>query len=317
MEEHTLVERLAAIGWRGSAAVELGPGDDAAVIRGGILVSTDLMVEDVHFSLDWIAPAEVGFRAAAAALSDMAAMGAVPEALLVSLALPGDDPAVAEDLQRGVRAAGDRVSAPVVGGDVSRSPRGLVLDVVAVGRARAAVVKRSGAEPGHDLWVSGALGGAAAAVAAWSRGASPGPEARGRFTRPPDRTRLGRALAGRELCSAMIDVSDGLVADARRLAGSSRVGIRVLQDRVPVDEAAGGDLNQALEGGEDYELMFTAHPGAKSRLLALGRELSVQLTRIGSVGEGKGVVVEDRQGRRRNPGPGGYDHFAAASGDPR
>ena len=317
MEETRLVERLAAIGWHGSAAVDVGPGDDAALLRGGLVVSTDLMVEDVHFSRDWISPADAGFRAAAAALSDLAAMGAAPEALLVSLALPGDDLTVGEEVQRGVRAAGDRVSAPVVGGDVSRSPRTLVLDVVAVGRAHGTVVKRSGAEPGHDLWVSGVLGGAAAAVAAWSRGASPEPEALRRFTRPPDRTGLGRALAARELCGAMIDVSDGLLADARRLARASEAGLRVLQDRVPVDETAGGDLNQALEGGEDYELMFTAHPGAKSRILALGRELSVQLTRIGSVGEGTGVVVEDPEGRRRIPGPGGYDHFAAPPGAPR
>ena len=90
----------------------------------------------------------------------------------------------------------------------------------------------------------------------------------------------------------------------------------MLEHRVPVDETAGGDLNHALEGGEDYELMFTAHPGAKSDILAFGRELSVQLTRIGGVGEGAGVLLEDAEGRRRVPGRGGFDHFTVSSGDP-
>ena len=152
MDETRLVERLAAIGWKGDASVELGPGDDAAVLIGGLVVSTDMTVEGVHFSFEWIAPAEAGFRAAAAALSDMAAMGAVPEALLVSLALPAEDPALGEELQRGVRAAGDRTAAPIVGGDVSRSPGPVVIDVVAVGRVAHDVVKRGGARPGHDLW---------------------------------------------------------------------------------------------------------------------------------------------------------------------
>ena len=314
MDEADLLERLAAIGWKGSRAVLVGPGDDAAVLRGGLAVSTDLMVEGVHFRFDWVTPTEAGFRAGAAALSDMAAMGAAPEALLVSMALPADDPALGEALQRGVRAAGDRVGAVIVGGDVSRAAGAVVLDVVVVGRARDGVVRRSGAKPGDDLWVSGVVGGAAAAVAAWSQGGKPAPAARARFAAPPDRTGLGRSLAADALSSAMIDVSDGLVLDARRLATASGVAIRIRRDRVPVDPAAGGDLNQALEGGEDYELMFTAHPKGKERILALGRELSVQLTRIGTVGKGADVALEDSEGHQVRPDRGGYDHFAGPSG---
>ncbi len=314
MDEARLVERLAAIGWKGSRAVLLGPGDDAAVLRGGVAVSTDLLVEDVHFRFDWVTPAEAGFRAGAAALSDLAAMGARPEALLVSMALPADDPALGEVLQRGVRAAGDRVGAAIAGGDVSRAAGAVVLDVVAVGRVRDGGVRRSGARPGDDLWVSGAVGGAAAAVAAWLRGSEPAPAARARFAAPPDRTGLGRSLAAQGLASAMIDVSDGLVMDAGRLAAASKVGVRVRCGRVPVDAEAGGDLNHALEGGEDYELMFTAHPKGKARVLALGRELSVQLTRIGTVGKGAGVAVVDRDGLRQQPGRGGHDHFSTPSG---
>ena len=308
MDENELVRRLVFIGWRGSRAVRLGPGDDAAFLRGGLVLSTDLAVEGVHFRFDWISPEEAGFRAGAAALSDLAAMGAVPEALLVSMAVPGD-PSVAEALQRGVRGAGDRVGVAIIGGDVSRSPGPVVVDVVAVGRART-VVTRGGAEVGQGVWVTGSLGGAAAAVTAWSAGAEPDPRARERFVAPPDRVPLGVSLAAAGLARAMIDVSDGLVADARRVADASGVMIRIGTGVVPVDAGA-GDLNLALEGGEDYELMFTAPAGAGSRIRALGQEMAVALTRIGRVEEGTGVVLEDPRGRRSAPGRGGYDHFAA------
>ena len=308
MDENELVRRLVSIGWRGSRAVRLGPGDDAAFLRGGLVLSTDLAIEGVHFRFDWISPEEAGFRAGAAALSDLAAMGSVPEALLVSLAVHGD-PSVAEALQRGVRGAGDRVGVAIIGGDVSRSPGPAVVDVVAVGRART-VVTRGGAEVGQGVWVSGSLGGAAAAVTAWSAGAEPDPRARERFVAPPDRVPLGAALAATGLASAMIDVSDGLVADTRRVADASGVMIRIGTGDIPVDAGA-GDLNLALEGGEDYELMFTAPAGAGPRIQALGQEMAVALTRIGRVEKGRGVVLEDHRGRPRAPGRGGYDHFAA------
>ena len=307
MDEQELVRRLVSIGWRGSRAVRLGPGDDAAFLRGGLVLSTDMAVQGVHFRLDWVSPGEAGFRAGAAALSDLAAMGAKPEALLVSLAVSGD-PSLAVELQRGVRNAGDRVGVAIIGGDVSRSPGPALVDVVAVGRART-VVTRGGAEVGEGLWVSGSLGGAAAAVTAWSAREEPDPRDRRRFVAPPDRVPLGAALAAAGLARAMIDISDGLVADARRVAEASGVMIRIDTGAVPVDAGA-GDLNLALEGGEDYELMFTAPSGAGPRIRALGQEMAVALTRIGSVDQGKGVVLADRRGRHRAPGRGGYDHFA-------
>lgn len=310
MNEDELVRQLAAIGWKGSRAVLLGPGDDAAVLRGGLAVSTDLAVEGVHFRFDWISADEAGFRAGAAALSDLAAMGAQPLALLVSLAVSGDGgQAVALDLQRGVRRAGDRVGVAIIGGDVSRSPGPAVLDVVVIGKA-SGILSRGGAEPGQHLWVSGSLGAAAAAVGAWSAGVLPTDAARRRFAVPPDRIPLGRALARAAIATSMIDISDGLVLDAGRIAASSGARVCIRPHRVPVDPGAGGDLNLALEGGEDYELMFTANPGAEPGILALGRELSMSLTRIGMVEAGAGVVLEDERGRRTAPGDGGFDHFA-------
>ena len=308
--ERELVERLAAIGWKGSRAVLLGPGDDAAVLRGGFTISTDIAVEGVHFRFEWVSAEEAGFRAGAAALSDLAAMGAVPLALLVSMAVPGDgDHSVAHDLQRGVRRSGDRVGVAIIGGDVSRSPGPVVLDVVVVGKA-VGFVSRGGAEPDHHLWVSGSLGGAGAAVSAWSVGKSPDPAARIRFAAPPNRIPLGRALAGRGIARSMIDLSDGLIPDAGRIAAMSGARICIQTHRVPADPCTCGDLNLALVGGEDYELMFTANPGMESRILALGEELSVPLIRIGMVEAGTGVVLEDERGRRTHAGDAGFDHFA-------
>jgi len=315
MTERELVERLAAIGWKGSRAVLLGPGDDAAVLRGGFTISTDIAVEGVHFRFDWVSAEEAGFRAGAAALSDLAAMGAAPLALLVSMAVPGDaDHAIALDLQRGVRRAGDRVEVAIIGGDVSRSPGPVVLDVVVVGKA-ARYVSRVGAEPAQQLWVSGSLGGARAAIRAWSAGKSPDPAARSRFAAPPNRIPLGSALAGLGIARSMIDLSDGLILDAGRIAAVSGTGICIRPHRVPVDPCTGGDLNLALVGGEDYELMFTASPGTEPRILALGQELSVPLTRIGMVEAGSGVVLEDERGRRTDAGDAGFDHFAPPSQD--
>lgn len=352
MNEDQLVGRLVQAGWRGSRDVTLGPGDDAAVLRGGLVASTDMMVEGVHFRFDWISAREAGFRAGAAALSDMAAMGARPVALLVSMALPGD-PAVGVEMQRGARRAGDRVGVAVAGGDVSRTSGPAVVDVTALGRARQ-VVPRSGAVPGHELWVSGALGGAAAAVAVWSIGAEPLASARERFVAPPNRVPLGRTLAREGLARSMIDISDGLLADARRIAAASGVRVVVREEAVPVDpvvsiasSSAGSssaasssaasssaaslsaaspsavrqgdvdaalrqeDLNPALIGGEDYELMFTAEAGSADRIRALGQELSLRITRVGTVEPGAGVALDRVNGRREFDGPGGWDHFAA------
>ena len=307
--EAELVERLVRIGWKGSRAVHLGPGDDAAFLRGGIVISADMAVEGVHFRLDWIDAEAAGFRAAAAALSDMAAMGAKPEALLVSLAVPTASPEIAESVQRGVASAANRVEVAIVGGDLSRTSGPVVVDVVAVGRAHA-VVARSGARPGHAIWVTGALGGAAAAVAAWSDGHPPHPAALDRFASPPNRVPVALALARSGLARSMIDISDGLVVDAGRVAKASRATLALRRDLVPVHPGAEGGLKMALQGGEDYELMFTALPGAESEILEIGEEAQVPLTRIGSVREGEGVVVEDALGVRMELGRGGFDHFA-------
>ncbi|HEX2188489.1 MAG TPA: AIR synthase related protein [Longimicrobiaceae bacterium] len=189
--EFALIRRFVPRGQPARADVLVGPGDDCAVVAGGIALSTDMSVEGVHFRRDWLSPREIGWRAAAAALSDLAAVAARPIGVLVSLALPaGDagDPAV--ELMAGVREAAEAVGGAVLGGDVARTTGPLVVDVTVVGEARNPVL-RSGARRGDEVWVTGALGGAAAAVRAWLAGGEPDGEASA--SRAPGRACARRA----------------------------------------------------------------------------------------------------------------------------
>jgi thiamine-monophosphate kinase len=295
--------------------VAVGPGDDAAVVGDGWVLSTDLSVEGVHFRREWITDEEIGFRAATAALSDLAAMAAEPVGLLVSMAyLPGG--AVdAEAVQRGVQAAAAAVGASILGGDVSRSPGPLVLDVTVVGWT-AAPVLRSGANPGDALWVTGCLGRSAAAVSLWRAGGTPAPRLRSAFARPTARVAVARALAGSGVPTAMVDLSDGLAGDAGHLAAAGGVRVIVETARLPVDapdEATPGSptpLDAALHGGEDYELLFTAAPGAVEAWLQAA-EPGVALTRIGHVEAGEGVWAATADGSLA-PLSGGFDHLGAS-----
>lgn len=280
--------------------VRVGPGDDAAVVAAdGVVLTVDMAVEDVHFRRGWIDDPEVGYRSAAAAISDLAAMAARPIGLLASLALgPGHEEGAGEAVMRGVRAAAGDVGAVLLGGDLSRSPGPLVLDIVAIGEA-ASPVLRSGAAPGDEVWVTGELGAAASAVEAWLRGEEPEPAARAAFARP--RPRIGEAswLAERGLCSALVDLSDGIAGDAGHLAAASGVRVVVEATRLPVAAVAAGPdgIRLAASGGEDYELCFTARPSRVGAVAAeFERRFDLPLTRVGRVEAGSGAVVVDGRG---------------------
>lgn len=296
------------------AEVRVGPGDDAAVLDGGWVVSCDLSVEEVHFRRDWISDEEIGGRAAAAALSDLAAMAAGPVGLLVSLAAPRDGSVDVVAVDRGVRAAAGRFGAAVIGGDLSRSPGPLFIDVVALGRS-AWPVLRDGAEPGDDVWVTGQLGASAAAVRIWRGGGTPAPELRAAFAAPTPRIVEARRLVEHEVVDAMIDVSDGLVGDLAHVAAASGVRITIELERVPVAPAAvaalGDDaaLDVALHGGEDYELAFVTDPGVVDPAWFADR-FGMSLTRVGRVSEGEGVWLEAASGASRRAAEGGFDHWA-------
>jgi thiamine-monophosphate kinase len=261
-----------------------GIGDDCAVLGDGWCASTDATVEGVHFRRGWLAPEEVGWRAAMAALSDLAAMGASAEAVLVALVAPGAEPAMAlTAVMTGVGAAAAEVGARVVGGDLTAGPA-LMITTTVLGKTEHPVFRR-GARVGDDLCVTGALGGARAAWVAWDRGSTPTSEARAAFARPLARIGAGQWLAANG-AKAMIDVSDGLAGDAGQLAAASRVGLEIEVDRVPVHPGVTADdpTLEATLGGEDYELLVALPAGTADRLgPGLLAATGVPLTRIGRV----------------------------------
>jgi len=305
--EFDLIRRLLAGEGELPAEVLVGPGDDATVLEGGWVLSTDLSVEDVHFRRDWITDVEIGHRAAAAALSDLAAMAARPVGVLVSLAIPPEGGADAQAVHAGILEVARDVGAVVLGGDLSRSPGPLVVDVVVVGRVGEAAL-RAGAAAGDEVWVTGTLGASAAAVRLWASGRQPGPELRRAFAHPVPRIREAQDLVERGVVRALVDLSDGLAGDAGHLAAASGVKVVLEAARIPVAEAARstlGDaaLEAALHGGEDYELCFAAPAGGVK-----GDELSIPLTRVGRVEAGAGVWLKQKDDEARPLTRGGYSH---------
>ncbi len=291
-----------------------GVGDDAAVLDvppgERLVVSTDASVEDVHFRRAWLAPEEVGWRAATSALSDLAAMAARPLAVLVALAVPASWrdalPALGDGIGAAVRAAG----AVIVGGDLTGA-RELAITVTVLGAA-ARPVGRGGARPGDDLYVTGRLGGPLRALRALERGDVPAAADRARFARPDARIAAGRWLAEHG-ARALVDVSDGLAADLAHVAAASRVRCVVDPSRLPRVE--GASAADALAGGEEYELACAAP--ADLDVAACARETGVPLTRVGLVeaaGPGRAPAVQVRGAAGDGPSalvdlPPGHDHF--------
>lgn len=280
--------------------VRVGPGDDCAVVAGdGIALTVDMTVEDVHFRRGWLPASDLGYHATAAALSDLAAVAARPIGVLASLALgPGDESDFGPGLMEGVTRAARDTGAVVLGGDLTRSPGRIVLDITAVGEAREPVL-RSGAHPGDEVWVTGTLGAAAAAVDAWLADRTPAPAARDAYARPVPRVREALWLRVRGVPTAMVDLSDGIAGDAGHIAAASGVRVVIRAADLPVAEAARGDdgVRLAAAGGEDYELCFTASPRSVGPLQDEFQDtFGVALTRVGVVEEGVGAVVVDETG---------------------
>jgi thiamine-monophosphate kinase len=291
----------------GSRARELG--NDTALVRLGnttVALSADVSVEGVHFRREWLSFEEIGWRAAASALSDLAASGAEPIGVLAALTIPAQEPlSTFVALMQGVGAAADAVGGKVLGGDLSRG-EAIALALTVLGTAPTPV-KRSGAHPGDGVWVTGELGGARAALTAFLAAREPDPGARARFARPEPRIAWGRWLAAHG-ARAMLDVSDGLAGDAGHLAAASGVALRIELERVPCHSAVRAEALQAGEpaavfaakGGEDYELLVvlpSAFPGV----------VEFPLTRVGEVLPGAGLRLE-LAGRPLVPA--GYEHFA-------
>jgi thiamine-monophosphate kinase len=278
-----------------------------------LAVSIDNSLENVHFRTDWLDFKEIGFRAAGAALSDLAAEGAKPLGVLASLGIPaangtqGADPAA--EIMAGVASMVKNLDAKVLGGDLVRSDRYMV-DVCAIGIVDRPV-RRSGAHDGDGLWVTGYLGGARLALEHFRAGKSMPAALRNRYACPEPRIEAGRWLAGHG-ATAMIDISDGLAADAQHLAAASEVGIEINLEQIPCWEAV--DATAAVASGEEFELLCTMPPAfGDANVSAFRAETGLQLTRIGTCMRGAGgrrggVRLLDHN--KPVPLPAGYDHFA-------
>ena len=302
--------------------VALGIGDDAALLRParGLLLAAcvDTLVEGTHFlpGTPW---ADLGWKALAVNLSDLAAMGARPRWATLALTLPDGDRRAFLGVVAGLRRLAARHGVALVGGDTTRGP--LSLSVQALGEVPPRVaLRRGGARPGDAIYVSGVPGEAAAGLAIAQgrlRGVPPAAarRLRRRLDRPVPRVALGLALRG--IASACIDVSDGLAQDLGHLLRESGVGARLEAGALPASSAlrravpdADARARLALAGGDDYELCFAVPVARAARVAAIARRLRLPLTRIGTAVAGRGLVVRDAAGRRMALSRAGYDHFA-------
>lgn len=311
-----------------NAAVTTGIGDDCAVLRlrsrsgergrnkqkqNDVLVTTDFSLEGIHFRRDWHSAESVGHRCLARGLSDIAAMGGEPVAAFLSLALPRGLPkGWVEGFTRGLLTLAKRYGVTLAGGDTAESPDGILADIVVVGTvSKGKSVLRSGARPGDHIYVSGELGGSAAAVA--EMGKKPkrklNPRDYPRHFLPEPRIELGCILREKGLASAMIDTSDGLSTDLAHICEESGVGAEILTEAIPRvsvgKPAREVSLELALHGGEDYELLFTA---PRSKRIP-SRIAGVPITLIGHITRGRTMFLIIKNGVRRRLPAQGWEHF--------
>jgi thiamine-monophosphate kinase len=328
--EHALIARIRArlptAPW-----IVVGPGDDAAAIepvRGALeVVTTDAQVEGVHFDRRFVPPEAIGHRALAVNLSDLAAMGARPRAALLSLALPDSLEIEAFDrVVDGLLALAGRYGVALIGGNITRTPGPLVLDVTAIGTVnRRKILTRTGARPGDEVYVTGTLGEAACGLLRLrdavngSNGAGTVKEEQERaawYLRPDPRIRAGVLLAGNRAATSCMDLSDGLADGVRQIAQASSVGIALDAAAIPITAESREWLSRtdrdpvdlALRGGDDFELIFTSRPRQAGRLRHVRGKLGdLPITRIGVVTRALRLLVKDERGERELPD--GYEHF--------
>jgi thiamine-monophosphate kinase len=319
-----ITARLAMPSW-----VMVGPGDDAAVIateRGALeVLTTDVQVEGVHFDHRFVPPDAIGHRALAVNLSDLAAMGAKPRAALLSLILPDSlEVAVVDGMLDGLTALAARHGVTLIGGNISRSPGPLVVDVTAVGSVRPRrMLRRAGARPGDGVYVTGSIGDALVGLhSLQEKCGSGGPQgtapqlAEQRYLYPEPRVRMGMLLGRNRAATACMDLSDGLADAVRQVAAASNVGIAIDADALPIADAVrrwhvdhnGDPAAMALQGGDDYELLFTARPSHTGRLRDVKAHAgSLPITKIGEVTSDRRLTVRTPAGD--TPLPDGFEHF--------
>jgi len=294
--------------------VRLGIGDDCAVLRlpprHEVLVTTDFSLEGVHFRREWHSPEVVGHRCLTRGLSDIAAMGGRPLAAFLSLALPRSLPQSWPDrFLAGLLRLADKFQMSLAGGDVAQSPSGILADIVVVGSAPTVrAVTRLGAALGDRIYVTGALGGSAAALKLLFAGRKLRPQDYPQHFSPQPRLAVGEFLQRCRLASAMIDISDGLSTDLSHICEESGVGAEIHADAIPLARIGkppkAVDLESALHGGDDYELLFTA-PASK-RLPS--KIAGIAITEIGRITRNKKIYLFTKNAKSILR-PRGWQHF--------
>jgi len=326
--EDDLVRLIRTLVRRSAPGLLAGIGDDCAVLetRGGasLLATTDLLVEDVHFRRRWAEPADIGAKALAVNVSDIAAMGGTPRWALVGLGCPqGTGTDEIEAFYEGALVVADAHGVVIVGGDTSTSPAGWLVSVTLLGDAVRPVL-RSTARPGNVVAVTGTLGQAAAGLAILERETAPRDvdparldEVTAAHLRPRPRVQEGRWLADAGGVTAMMDLSDGLATDLARLIVESDVGARIDVDRLPIAEATRivaealdvDPVDWATGGGEDYELLVVCEPGTLGQLAdGLAKATGTTLSAVGEITAGSGTRWLDGLGRAVAVAPG-FEHF--------
>jgi len=311
--------------------VPVGFGDDAALlaIEEGfqVLVSTDLLIEDVHFRNCYVSPEQLGYKALAVNMSDIAAMGGTPSRALIGLALPPSTPiSFVERLYEGMISTGKEYGVSIVGGDTVRSPGPVMLAITMIGAVEDAnVLCRGGARPGERIMVTGELGGAMLGLELLETGDGKSNSAMmqdipfTRFLHPVPRVREASIIARDHLATAMIDLSDSLSQDLIHLCKASHAGARIEKRLLPIDAAVlhfvsgkGTDpFRYALSGGEDYELLFTVRPEDVQQVI--DRVHTETGTRVCDIGvmcpEDEGITLIDESGKESSLSPIGFEHF--------
>jgi thiamine-monophosphate kinase len=298
--------------------VQLGVGDDCALLQppsGELLaISTDMLIEGRHFFAG-ANPYDLGHKALAVNLSDLAAMGAQPISFTLALALPASDSHWLQAFSEGLFHLADAQAIELIGGDTTRGP--LAISITVIGSVpNTQALKRSGAQAGDELWVSGSLGDARLALEVLQNKRTLAPDlltkASKRLHRPEPRVALGLALRG--IASAAIDVSDGLLGDLGHLLNQSSLSATLFADDLPFGEAL---LSQTIDtryalafnGGDDYEICFSAAPDQHQAVISAGHSSQTRLTCIGRLNKGSGIHVQDHQGKIISADNQSFDHF--------
>jgi thiamine-monophosphate kinase len=319
--EFALIAAIKEMTAKGEGVIK-GIGDDAAVLRPSpgmvSLVTTDLLLEGVHFQLNLTDPYRLGRKAVAVNLSDIASCGGIPRAMLVSLAIaPEAELASVQALYQGMLEQAQEFKVALVGGDTSRADR-LFISITLIGEAEEGkIVYRAGARKGDLIFVTGTIGDAALGLQQLKQGKKEGGLVQ-RHLVPTPRVREGQAIARQGLATAMIDISDGLVADLGHIAEASHVGAEVRLSSLPLSEEYRKEIGAyspdpyalALTGGEDYELLFTSAPEKEQAVGKLARELAIPIQAIGEIIDASaGIRVIGEGGKEYPLKQKGHDHF--------